>query len=142
MGAHATGMTELIDDFQRAHDEVIEGAKKVVGQGCNNIKKDAQRIIRASSRRGYLPHYPRSIGYDVTASGALVSGEIGPAKGRLQGGLGPYIENGTIHNAPIPHLSPALDTERPAFERYAQELGASLLEGGLTPSGPVMDSGT
>lgn len=139
MGAHATGLSELIDDLRRAQDEAVEATKKVIGKGCLNIKKDAQRIIRAASPRGYLPHYPRAISYDVTASGTTVTGEIGPKKEKLQGGLGPYIENGTVHNAPIPHLSPALDAELEPTARYLEDVGARLLEGDPVPDGPVTD---
>lgn len=141
MGAHAEGLSDLIDDLKTAEETVVEKAKKVVGQGSLNVKRDAQKIIRANSPRGYLPHYPRAISYDVTAEGTVVTGEIGPRRDRDQGGLGPYIENGTVHNAPIPHLSPALDAEEPRLARYMEELGASLLEGQPTPDGPVTDPG-
>lgn len=140
MGAKATGLTELIDDMQHAQDDVIEATKKVVGQGSLNVKKDAQKIIRAASHRGYLPHYPRAISYDVTASGTTVTGEIGPKQGKLQAGLGPYLEYGTSNNAPIPHLQPALDAEEPRLARFMEELGADLLESQPTPDGPVMDA--
>ena len=140
MGAHAEGLSDLIDDLKTAEETAVEATKKVIGKGCLNIKKDAQRIVRASSPRGYLPHYPRSIGYEVTAAGDTVTGEIGPRRDRLQGGLGSYVELGTVHNAPIPHLSPALDAEIEPTARYLEKVGAQLLEGDRTPvEGPVRD---
>lgn len=141
MGAKINGLKELRADFRKAVEEAIPSAKKVVGQGCNNIKKDAQRIIRERSKRGYLPHYPRAITYEVKASGGLVSGEIGPEPERLQGGLGRLIENGSIHNAPIPHLSPALDAEENTFYSYMEDLGEKLLEGLTVDAGPEVDPG-
>jgi hypothetical protein len=141
MGARVTGLRELQDDLRQAADDAVDGAKKVVGQGCNNIKKDAQRIIRGASRRGYLPHYPRAISYDVTTRGMVVSGEVGPKPEKLQGGLGRILEYGTVNNAPIPHMSPALDIEDPKFVRYMEELGVRLLEGQEAPDGPVVDPG-
>lgn len=141
MGATVTGLTEVIGDLRYARDHVVGEAKKVVGQGCNNIKKDAQRIVRAASHRGYLPHYPRAITYDVKAAGSVVVGEVGPDPARLQGGLGRVIENGSVNNAPIPHLSPSLDAEESKFGRYMEELGAQLLEGQPGPGGPVTDPG-
>jgi hypothetical protein len=143
VGAKSQGLKELADDLGKARDTVVEQAKKIVGQGCFHIKKDAQRIIQAHSPRGYLKHYPRSINYDVTASGDSVLGVVGPDKSKvgMQGGLGPYIEDGTIHNAPIPHLVPARDAEVPRFERYAADLGARLIEGQQVPDGPVKDPG-
>lgn len=140
MGATSHGLRELEADLREAAGQAVDEAKKVVGQGCLNVKRDAQRIIRAASHRGYLPHYPRSISYDVTVRGLVVSGEVGPKTEKLQGGLGRILEYGTINNAPIPHLSPALDAEEPRFARYAEELGAKLLEGQQV-TGPVTDPG-
>jgi hypothetical protein len=141
MGAKVTGLVELEADLRTASERVVEDGKKVVGQGCLNIKKDAQRIIRGNSRRGYLPHYPRAITYEVKAAGADITGEVGPERARLQGGLGRLIEYGSVNNAPIPHLTPALDAELPRFERYVAELGEKLLEGLAGADGPVVDAG-
>lgn len=140
MGAKATGLNELIDDLRTARDDAVEETKKIVGRGCLNIKKQAQATIRAASTRGYLPHYPRAITYTVTAEGFVATGEIGPDADRLQGGLGRILEFGTVNNAPIPHLAPALDAEVPVFERYLEELGVRLLEGLPGIGGPVTDA--
>lgn len=141
MGAHATGLNDLIDDLQKASDEAVEATKKVIGKGSNNVKKGAQSIIRAASHRGYLPHYPKSITYTVSAAGSVVTGEIGPDPNRLQGGLGRVLENGTVNNDPIPHLSPSLDAEEPVTARYLEDVGARLLERQPVPDGPVTDPG-
>lgn len=140
MGAKATGFKELSEDLRKAAENAIPDAKKITGKGSLNVKKEAQRIIRAYGKRGYLPHYPRSITYEVSVSGAIVSSEIGPESEKLQGGLGRLIENGSINNAPIPHLSPALDLEENTFYSYAEELGEKLLEGEAV-DGPVADPG-
>jgi len=140
MGAKATGLTELSEDLQQAIKNAIPDAKKIVGKGAMQVKKEAQRIIRERSKRGYLKHYPKAISYDVEASGAVVSAEIGPKTDRLQGGLGRLIENGSVNNAPIPHLSPALDGEEHIFYGYMEELGEQLLTGGYV-DGPVSDPG-
>jgi hypothetical protein len=122
-----TGAIEVADHFDEAAARFDPEAEKVVGKGSNNVKKDAQRIIRGASHRGYLPHYPYSITYDVT-SGEVIAGEIGPDSGRLQGGLGRLLENGSQNNAPIPHLAPALDLEAPKFEKAAGDLAEKLAE--------------
>lgn len=138
MGAKVTGLEELSEDLRTAVKNAIPAAKKIVGKGSLNVKRDAQRIVKAISKRGYLPHYPRSIGYTVTASGSVVSGEIGPESSKLQGGLGRIIENGSVNSPAYPHLSPALDAEENTFFGYIEELGESLLEG-KTVTGPVTD---
>jgi hypothetical protein len=140
MGAKVTGLEELSEDMRSAVENAIPGAKKICGKGSLQIKREAQRIIKARSKRGYLPHYPRAITYDVKASGAVVSSEIGPDAEKKQGGLGPLLENGSVNNAPIPHLNPALDLEEHVFYSYMEELGESLLEGAAV-DGPVVDPG-
>jgi hypothetical protein len=140
MGAKANGLEELSADLQKAVTDAIPAAKKITGKGALNVKKGAQRIIKARSRRGYLPHYPRALSYDVEARGSVVSAEIGPQTERLQGGLGSLLENGSVNNAPIPHLDPALSLEENTFYSYMEELGGDLLEG-VAVSGPDVDPG-
>lgn len=135
MGARATGLTELVEDFRKAAARTVPDTKSVVSRGSLNVKRDAQRIIRGSSHRGYLPHYPRSITYDITVAGAVVSSEIGPITAMPQGVLGRVLENGTVNNAPIPHLSPALDLEEPKFTRSMEELAEKILDGVDVPGG-------
>lgn len=141
MGAKAHGLTELERDLHKAAMDAVPAAKKIAGKGSLNIKRHAQRIIRGASHRGYLPHYPKSITYEVKASGTVVSSEIGPESTRKQGGLGRIIENGSINNDPIPHLSPALDAEEHVFYGYMEDLGEKLLEGMTVQGGPIVDPG-
>lgn len=140
MGVTKSGFDELDADLAAAIRNAVPDARKVVGKGCLNIKLEAQRIIRGASHRGYLPHYPRAISYETEVSGTLVSGEVGPETERLQGGLGKILEEGTVNNAPIPHLSPGLDLEENGFYTSAEDLGAALLEG-LRVDGPEVDPG-
>jgi hypothetical protein len=141
MGAKAHGLRGLNADLKKAVKEARPAAKKVAGKGSLNIKRHAQKIIKGASHHGYLPHYPRSITYEVKASGTLVSSEIGPESSRLQGGLGRLLEDGSVNNAPIPHLSPALDAEEHVFYGYMEDLGEQLLEGMTVQGGPVEDPG-
>lgn len=140
MGAKAHGLKELSEDLQKAVKNAIPDAKKITGKGALNVKREAQRIIRERSHRGYLPHYPRAISYDVEAHGTLVSAEIGPKTEKLQGGLGRLIELGSANNAPIPHLDPALSLEENTFYGYMEELGEKLLNGEYV-DGPEVDPG-
>jgi hypothetical protein len=141
MGAKVTGLTEWEEVLRKAVADAVPDAKKIAGKGALNVKKEAQRIIRERSKRGYLPHYPRAISYEVKASGSLISAEIGPDDGKLQGGLGRIIENGSVNSAPIPHLSPALDLEENRFYGYMEDLAEQLLEGRPVEGGPVIDPG-
>lgn len=132
MGAKVTGMQELLSDLEKAAKEAVTQTRKVVAKGALNVKKDARRILAATpTLRGkeYIPHYPGSITYETRASGTTVTAEIGPDKDRKQGPLGNLIEYGSINNAPLPHLSPALDLEEPRLADQLQEMGAALLEG-------------
>lgn len=137
MGAKVTGMDGLLEDLKKASEEAVTQTRKIVSKGALNIKKDAKRIVSAGGRHGgiYIPSYPNSITYETKASGTVVSAEIGPDKDRKQGPLGNLIEYGSIHNAPIPHLSPALDLEESGFADALEEMGAKLLEGVETAVG-------
>jgi hypothetical protein len=141
MGAKVSGLFELKALWEEAVKKIIPEAKKVCGQGSLNIKRDAKRAIRAATHYGYLPHYPKSITYEVTDSGTVVRSEIGPDAAKRQGGLGRLLELGSQNNAPIPHLIPALDREEPKFVRYMGELGVDVMEGRDGPGGPVTDPG-
>src|ERR1700754_2874530 len=89
-------------------------ARKVVQKGLLNIKNDWRKRWT-----GY-PHAPRlpyAIGYDSYLKGYETGGEVGPDKDKRQGALGNLFEYGSLNNAPIPGGAPALETERPKFER-------------------------
>lgn len=139
MAAKSSGLKEIAADCEFARDHAIEEVKKVVGRGSLNVKKAARETIRAASNRGYLPHYPKSITYDVRALSRVVIGEIGPDPARLQGGLGRLLEYGSRNNAPIPHLGPAVEAEEPRLAQYLEELGVKLMEGHGGSPGPVQD---
>lgn len=122
-------MSELADlaaDLRNAGDDVLDEGRKIVQKGALNVKTEARQLI---SGRAHLPHYPSSITYDtaIDHGGGSITAHIGPDKDKSQGPLGTILENGSIHNAPIPHLNPALDNEEPRFERAAGELGERLL---------------
>jgi hypothetical protein len=108
--------------------------RKVVQKGALNIKTDARH--RSSGIR-HAPMYPYTITYDTTARGGLVQAEIGPDPTKQVGGgpfrtpgnLGAILEYGAPKSAPIPHLGPALDTERPKFERELEAVALRSLGG-------------
>jgi hypothetical protein len=107
-----------------ADNDVMDEAANVVSKGSLNIKRGARRRV---SGYAYLPHYPNSIGYDIFRGGNLVSSEVGPDKDQRQGPLGTIIENGSVNNAPIPHLSPELDEETPRFLAAVAAMGEATV---------------
>lgn len=118
-------LEQWTDVLQAAPQIIDVEARAVVSKGCLNIKTEA----RDNAPRGpHLPYYADSINYDtwVTASGEIV-GEVGPAQGRRQWGLGNLLEYGSAHNPPHPHLEPALDHEAPRFVAAAQALAVKAL---------------
>lgn len=110
-------------DIQAATVAADESAKGIVAKGSLNIKNEA----RANAPRGpHTPTYYLSISYDTRTGNGWAEGEIGPAHGRPQWGLGNLLEYGGPYNAPQPHLEPALDHEEPRFYAAAEELAAAL----------------
>lgn len=113
--------------LQTAGGSVGAEVAAVVRKGALNVKNDARRIATGI---GHAPLYPFSIGYDVTGDGRFgtVEAEIGPDKDRPQGALGNILEYGTVNNAPITHLGPALDREGPRFMDAIAASAVKVLE--------------
>jgi hypothetical protein len=127
------GLKALIADLERAAIATPVETRAVVQKGALNVKKDAQE--RSSGIR-HAPRYPYTITYDTTVRGLTFEAEIGPDPDKHVGGgpfqtpgnLGAILEYGTPKSAPIPHLAPALEAERPKFERALEDLGRRSLE--------------
>jgi hypothetical protein len=109
----------LAHDLDRAAGVAPADARKVVGQGALNIKRDAQRR-RAGSK--YLPRLAAAINYDSHETPHGGWSEVGPDHARPQGNLGHIPENGTLTNAPEPYMAPAAAAEQPRFEKAMQGL--------------------
>jgi hypothetical protein len=124
MGADSRDLKEWLADLERADQELIPRAEKVVGRGLNNIKKDWKARWTGYA---HIPHLPKAINYDVKTRGDDIDGEVGPDKTRRQGPLGNLIEFGSENNAPIPGGLPALATEQPKFNKALADLLEELL---------------
>lgn len=126
MRAETGDLSAWAEQLGDAADRVLPEARKVVVRGTIQIKRDAKRRVRGLR---HAPYYPASITDDIRQGADWVESEIGPDKSRRQGALGNLIEFGSVNNAPIPHMAPATDAEKPRFERALEDLGARLLEG-------------
>jgi hypothetical protein len=121
-----TGLNEFVLELDVATSRMLPEVEKVVGFGCNSIKKDWAAAW--SSLGKHLPAISRSINYDVFILPGRIVGEVGPDLGRPQGPLGGIVEFGTPgHNAPHPGGAPALDKESPKFEAAMLALTFKLL---------------
>lgn len=138
MGVTVTGLTELADDLQHAAEASVDEVRKVVSKGLLNIKKETKSRWQGLA---HAPALPNAVTYDTATSGTGASGEVGPDKARRQGALGNLLEYGSVHNAPIPGLNPALDAEEPRFLRALEDLGGDLLEGRAVRSDGAAASG-
>lgn len=121
----ANGLEALAADLERAADMAPAEVRKVVGKGALNIKTDARRRVEGLA---HAPAYPRAITYDTAVTPAGASAEIGPDKSKRQGSLGNVIEYGSVNNPPHPHLAPALQAERPRFEKALEDLAVKSLD--------------
>lgn len=127
-GVTVTGMEEWLAILKIAPEKIVEHGKRVVGQGCNNIKKDWRTRWEGHPR---IKHLPRTISYDVDG-GSVIHGEVGPV-GHGKGSQAPlavYIEFGTHKSFPIPGGQPALDAEEPRFNAAVEDLAVRILEAG------------
>lgn len=119
-------LTALAAEYGSTPERVFGDLEPVVAKGALNIKTDARERVSASITGTYLPHYPRSIDYDIDSGSSWVEAEIGPNPDMPQGGMGRGVEYGSAHTGPTPHLDLAYEDEQPRFEKAA---GDALLAG-------------
>lgn len=123
MKANIDQLKKLAVELEHAPEVATDDVRKIVAKGSLNIKNDWKR--RWSGMK-HLPSLPSSITYDIRAAGTRVVGEIGPEHGRRQATLAHFLENeyGSVRNAPRPGGAPALQAERPRFERALEDAAA------------------
>lgn len=114
-GFDSPDLERFVTDLLQAPAKVGPAVHAVVNRGALNIKNDARKRFEEQRVGGYLPHYSRSITYDVSSAGHVVSAVVGPESDKVQGPFGPGIEYGSVNHAAMPHLNPALDAEEPRF---------------------------
>jgi hypothetical protein len=124
--ADVSEIQEMARILARAAGAAPKEAKQVVSKGLLNIKKGAKRRVEGLA---HAPAYPRSITYDTGMSATAAWGEVGPDKDKRQGALGNLLEYGSVNNAPIPHIGPESELEKPRFEKALEDLGANLVDG-------------
>jgi hypothetical protein len=125
---NASELDQLAADLANNVDRLAPEVDRVVERGALNIRRDARRRIREQVRGVYLPHYPRSITYDMdSAPGRYAEAEIGPESGKKQGGMGPGVEYGSARGAPLPHLMPAYEAELPKLLKHLRRVVGEVL---------------
>lgn len=110
------GLTELQAVFREAPQKLQTAARRNVSKTALEVKKGAQTRVQAglSATKSHLPHYARSIDYDLTAGG--LSADVGPNPSKIQGAFGRGVEFGSSRAGPIPHMLPAADDQWPLFQ--------------------------
>jgi hypothetical protein len=123
-----SGLDGLAASLDRAAAGATDEVRKVTQKGLLNIKTDWRQTW--SGHRKIRP-LPNTITYDSQQTADKVVGEVGPEHGRNGAELANLIEYefGGIHSAPIPGGAPALEREKPRFERALSDLEVRLLEG-------------
>lgn len=119
------GFDKFAADLEQAGKNIGPEVKKVTSKTLLEMKKHAVKIVRGHPS---IKHVGRSFNYDVTdAAGFVIVGEVGADHAKKQGTLDHFIENGGLHNAPIPHWRPAAEKEVPLWEKYLEEAALRAL---------------
>lgn len=123
-----SGLDGLAADLDRVVRAAPGEVRKVQQKGSLNIKKDWQARWSGHRRIRMLPN---TVTYDTRQTADKVTSEIGPERGRRGAALANLIEYefGGIHSAPIPGGAPALEAEKPRYEKALSDLQVRLLEG-------------
>jgi hypothetical protein len=119
------GLKALAADLDAAARVAPDEVRKVAQKGALNIRNDWRR---AWAGHAHAPALPRAVTYDTMQVADRVMAEIGPEKEKPQGSLGNLFEYGSVNNAPIPGGLPALERERPRFEKALEDLIARSLD--------------
>lgn len=100
-------------DLGQSSARVTRNVQKAVEVTARKVKDDARKFATGIN---YARNYPRSINYDIRYKLPFeVSAAIGPDKNGPQGALGNILEYGSVNNAPVKHLGPALDKNEQDF---------------------------
>lgn len=118
------GLTELVVQLDAATSKLPVEVQAVLGKAGQQMKADVRQ--RWSGLK-HLPKLPGLVGYDVYAKIGGYAVDVGPQHVG-QGELANIVEFGSVNNAPIPALSPALDTEEPKAIAALDALVARLLD--------------
>lgn len=102
-------------------------ARQVVAKGALNVKK-AWRANATATAGAHGKHYPKSIDYDLTASGNTIEAEIGPNSAMPQGGMGRGFEYGSANQPPHGDMARAVTAEEPRFFSAVEALRDRLAE--------------
>lgn len=126
----SSDLERLVADLQKAQTAVGPAMRGIVSRGALNIKRVGAQLFTEKRVGGYLPHYARSISYDLTSDSYGAEAVIGPESDKPQGGMGAGVEYGNPahHTPPIPHMNPALDNEEPKFLNAVGDVAEGLLK--------------
>lgn len=124
----ASELDQLARDLETNVDVLAPEVNRVIERGALNIRREARKLVRAQITETFLPHYARSITYDIdVAPGRYAEAEIGPDAGKPQGGMGPGVEYGSVHTGPKPHLHPAYEAELPRLLKHLHRVVGEVL---------------
>lgn len=88
---------------------MMDFAEDALERGGEWVTYEARDRLRRYSRGMYLKHYPAAITSETARYRDRLSMFVGPESKRLQGGMGPGVELGSVNTPPMPHLHDAFD---------------------------------
>lgn len=117
-------LTLLATRMAAAPSRLATLGPRVVREGIESGRDEAQAQIRAQIRGVYLPHYPDSITAKMTSP---LSGEFGPDSALPQGDFGRGVEYGSSNAPPLAHMGPAADALEQAIPNEMLDVAVDAL---------------
>jgi hypothetical protein len=112
MAANTSQLAAYARHVGAAVDRAEPELTTLVAQGATTGAAAARSLIGALTEGTFLPHYPKSIGFDMVGR---LAAEFGPDSSKPQGGMGRGIEFGSATTGPKPHMLPAADIVEQGF---------------------------
>jgi len=110
-----TQLDALAATLAAAPARLRPAVKAVVSKGALNVKNG---MVADATGHAFLPRFPYTISYDITATATTVQAEIGPDHDKPQGPLAGVVYFGTSRSGPVASLTGPIEREAPAFERF------------------------
>lgn len=126
MSLTAVGLDQVIESFVKAEAKILPAVAAVTEAHAESLKDTWRANARATAGK-HGRRYPSSITMERRIRLGSVEYEIGPEKGKPQGGMGPGFEYGSTNQPPHLDGKRAADAEEPRFTSAIEAAAAGVL---------------
>lgn len=121
----ASELRTLAADLGKVPARAVTEIRGAVGKSTKDVETSWRDNARATAGK-HGKHYPAAITSDVRYGFGVIAGQVGPERGRKQGGMS--FEHGSINQEPHLDGAQAADKHEAAFVRSIADVAQGVLE--------------